>query len=37
MQSALEDGLIDMIEIFLVPVLLGAGLNLLNDSRDARR
>ena len=31
MQSALEDGLIDMIEIFLVPVLLGAGLNLLND------
>ncbi len=31
MQSALEEGLIDMIEIFLVPVLLGAGLNLLND------
>ncbi|HEY8246891.1 MAG TPA: dihydrofolate reductase family protein [Hyphomicrobium sp.] len=31
MQSALEDGLVDMIEIFLVPVLLGAGLNLLND------
>ena len=31
MQSALEEGLIDMIEIFLVPVLLGSGLNLLND------
>jgi dihydrofolate reductase len=31
MQSALEEGLVDMIEIFLVPVLLGAGLNLLND------
>jgi dihydrofolate reductase len=31
MQSALEEGLIDMVEIFLVPVLLGAGLNLLND------
>ncbi len=31
MQSALEDGLVDLIEIFLVPVLLGAGLNLLND------
>jgi dihydrofolate reductase len=31
MQSALEEGLIDMVEIFLVPVLLGTGLNLLND------
>jgi dihydrofolate reductase len=31
MQSALEEGLVDMVEIFLVPVLLGAGLNLLND------
>lgn len=31
MQSALEEGLVDMVEIFLVPVLLGSGLNLLND------
>ena len=31
MQSALEEGLVDVVEIFLVPVLLGAGLNLLND------
>jgi dihydrofolate reductase len=31
MQSALEEGLVDVIEIFLVPVLLGSGLNLLND------
>lgn len=30
-QSALEAGVVDMIEVFLVPVLLGAGLNLLND------
>jgi dihydrofolate reductase len=33
MQSALEEGLLDMVEIFLVPVLLGTGLNLLNDLR----
>jgi dihydrofolate reductase len=33
MQSALDDGLIDLMEIFLVPVLLGAGLSLLNDLR----
>lgn len=31
MQSALEEGLVDLIEIFLVPVLLGSGLNVLND------
>lgn len=31
MQSALEEGLVDMVELFLVPVLLGSGLNLLND------
>ncbi len=31
MQSALDEGLVDVVEIFLVPVLLGAGLNLLND------
>ncbi|KAB2942249.1 MAG: dihydrofolate reductase family protein [Hyphomicrobium sp.] len=31
MQSALEEGLVDMVEIFLVPVLLGSGLSLLND------
>ena len=31
MQSALEERLVDMLEIFLVPVLLGSGLNLLND------
>jgi dihydrofolate reductase len=33
MQSALDDGLIDLMEIFLVPVLLGNGLTLLNDLR----
>jgi dihydrofolate reductase len=33
MQSALEDGLIDLVEIFLVPVLLGRGVSLLNDLR----
>lgn len=33
-QSALEEGVIDLIELFLVPVLLGNGLNLLNDLRD---
>jgi dihydrofolate reductase len=33
MQSALEDGLVDLMEIFLVPVLLGSGLSLLNDLR----
>ncbi|MDH4983793.1 dihydrofolate reductase family protein [Hyphomicrobium sp. D-2] len=32
-QSALEAGVVDLIEVFLVPVLLGAGLNLLNDLR----
>jgi dihydrofolate reductase len=31
MQSALDDGLVDVVEIFLVPVLLGTGVNLLND------
>jgi dihydrofolate reductase len=31
MQSALDDGLVDVMEIFLVPVLLGTGLSLLND------
>jgi dihydrofolate reductase len=31
MQSALDDGFIDLMEIFLVPVLLGSGLSLLND------
>ena len=31
MQSALEERLVDTLEIFLVPVLLGSGLNLLND------
>jgi dihydrofolate reductase len=31
MQSALDEGLVDLLEIFLVPVLLGSGLNLLND------
>jgi dihydrofolate reductase len=30
-QSALDEGLVDLIEIFLVPVLLGKGLNMLND------
>ena len=33
MQSALEEGLVDVIEFFLVPVLLGSGLTLLNDLR----
>lgn len=33
MQSAIDDGLIDLIEIFLVPMLLGRGLTLLNDLR----
>jgi dihydrofolate reductase len=33
MQRALEDGLVDLIEIFLVPVLLGTGVTLLNDLR----
>jgi len=33
MQSALDDSLIDLMEIFLVPVLLGSGLSLLNDLR----
>jgi len=33
MQSALEDGLIDLIDVFLVPVLLGKGVTLLNDLR----
>jgi dihydrofolate reductase len=33
MQSALDDGLIDLMEIFLVPVLLGTGLTVLNDLR----
>lgn len=32
-QSALEAGIVDLVEVFLVPVLLGAGLNLLNDLR----
>jgi dihydrofolate reductase len=30
-QTALEEGLVDILEIFLVPVLLGKGLNMLND------
>lgn len=34
MQSALEEGLVDLMDIFLVPVLLGTGLSLLNDLRD---
>lgn len=33
MQSALEQGFVDLMEIFLVPVLLGTGLTLLNDLR----
>jgi dihydrofolate reductase len=33
MQSALEDGYIDIMEIFLVPVMLGSGLTVLNDLR----
>ncbi len=31
MQSALDEDLVDMMEIFLVPILLGAGLTLLNE------
>jgi len=31
MQSALDANLVDVMEIFLVPVLLGAGLSLLNE------
>jgi dihydrofolate reductase len=31
MQSALDEGLVDVMEVFLVPALLGKGLNLLND------
>ncbi|MGI9402954.1 MAG: dihydrofolate reductase family protein [Hyphomicrobium sp.] len=31
MQSALEENLVDVMEIFLVPVLLGTGLTLLNE------
>jgi dihydrofolate reductase len=33
MQSALEEGVVDLMELFLVPVLLGTGLTLLNDLR----
>lgn len=33
MQSALDDGVVDLVEIFLVPILLGRGLTLLNDLR----
>jgi dihydrofolate reductase len=33
MQSALEEGVVDLMEIFLVPVLLGTGVTLLNDLR----
>jgi dihydrofolate reductase len=33
LQSALEEGLVDLVELFLVPVLLGSGLTLLNDLR----
>ena len=33
LQSALEEGLVDLVEMFLVPVLLGSGLTLLNDLR----
>jgi dihydrofolate reductase len=31
MQSALEKGVVDLMEIFLVPVVLGSGVTLLND------
>ncbi|MEE8296800.1 MAG: dihydrofolate reductase family protein [Hyphomicrobium sp.] len=31
MQSALDENLVDVVEIFLVPVLLGAGLSLFNE------
>ena len=37
MQSALEEGLIDMMEIFLVPVLLGSGSTCSTISPAARR
>ena len=33
LQSALDEGVVDLIEIFLVPILLGRGLTLLNDLR----
>ncbi len=35
MQAALDENLVDMIEIFLVPVLLGAGLSLLNELKNS--
>jgi dihydrofolate reductase len=31
MQSALEAGVVDLIDIFVVPVLLGGGLSLMSD------
>ena len=31
MQSALDDGMVDVVEIFLVPVMIGSGLHLMND------
>ena len=31
MQAALDDDLVDLIEMYLVPVLLGSGLSLLNE------
>ncbi len=37
LQSALEEGLVDLVELFLVPVLLGSGLTLLNDFFPRRR
>jgi len=37
MQSAFDDGVVDLIEIFLVPILLGRGLTLLNDLRQRQR
>jgi dihydrofolate reductase len=33
MQSALEEGVVDLMELFLVPILLGSGVTLLNDLR----
>jgi len=33
MQSALEEGVVDLMELFLVPVCVGAGVGLLNDLR----
>lgn len=33
MQSAIDEGVVDLVEIFLVPILLGRGLTLLNDLR----